>query len=150
MVAKNVCEILKNHTTLEVEQIDRLYLNGYIPRLQAPGMFAYFVREILGMPVVSTAVVSEMTRDFVRRIERFAKDEEAELVKFSRKQRKDDLTQAKLASFQGQEGILYIGKAQRCHGASCPQSGRTHGKVVAKDRPTWVGPPGPTVTIRWR
>ena len=112
MVAKNVCEILKNHTTLEVEQIDRLYLNGYIPRLQAPGMFAYFVREILGMPVVSTAAVSEMTRDFVRRIERFAKDEEVELVKFSRKQRKDDLTQAKLASFQGHEGILYIGKAQ--------------------------------------
>jgi len=40
MVAKTVGEILENNVALEVEQIDRLYLNGYIPTLQTPGMFA--------------------------------------------------------------------------------------------------------------
>ena len=31
MVAKNVAELLNDHVTLEVESIDRMYLNGYVP-----------------------------------------------------------------------------------------------------------------------
>ena len=33
----NVAEIIKDHVTLEVRCIDRLYLNAYIPRLQSGG-----------------------------------------------------------------------------------------------------------------
>ena len=112
MVAKTVGEILENNVALEVEEIDRLYLNGYIPTLQAPGMFAHFVREILGMPIVSTSCVADISRSFVKQIEQFAKDEGLEIIKFSRKQRKDEVTQERLKSFDGKEGVLYIGKAQ--------------------------------------
>ena len=31
---RTVGEILRDHTTLEVESIDRMYLNVYVPRLQ--------------------------------------------------------------------------------------------------------------------
>jgi hypothetical protein len=31
MIPKNVAEILRNHVVLEVESIDRMYLNGYVP-----------------------------------------------------------------------------------------------------------------------
>jgi hypothetical protein len=33
----NVAEIIKGHVTLEVQCVDRLYLNGYVPRLLTEG-----------------------------------------------------------------------------------------------------------------
>jgi len=33
-VARTVAEILGEHVTLEVESIDRMYLNVYVPKLQ--------------------------------------------------------------------------------------------------------------------
>jgi hypothetical protein len=112
MVAKNVGEMLKDHVTLEVECIDRLYLNGYIPRLQTPGGLAYLVKEDLGLPVVSTTAIAPMSHAFVRNIEKFAKEKGVELIKFAKGVRKDDLAKEKLAGFQGKEGVLFIGKAQ--------------------------------------
>jgi hypothetical protein len=38
-----VAEILKDHVTLEVKCIDRIYLNGYIPTLQTGGQLATFL-----------------------------------------------------------------------------------------------------------
>ena len=35
MIAQSVAEILADHVKLSVEGIDRLYLNVYVPRLQA-------------------------------------------------------------------------------------------------------------------
>jgi hypothetical protein len=35
MIAQSVAEILTDHVKLSVEGIDRLYLNVYVPRLQA-------------------------------------------------------------------------------------------------------------------
>ena len=34
MVAQSVAEILRNHVSLSVEGIDRMYLNVYVPTLQ--------------------------------------------------------------------------------------------------------------------
>ena len=31
---RSVAEILREHVTLQVESVDRLYLNAYVPRLQ--------------------------------------------------------------------------------------------------------------------
>jgi len=45
-----------------------------------------------------------MSRNFVKNIEQFAKDEGLELIKFSRKQPKDEITQERLKSFDGKEG----------------------------------------------
>jgi hypothetical protein len=33
----NVNDLLRDHVTLTVECLDRIYLNGYIPTLQIPG-----------------------------------------------------------------------------------------------------------------
>jgi hypothetical protein len=33
----NVAEIIREHVTLDVKCVDRLYLNGYVPRLQSDG-----------------------------------------------------------------------------------------------------------------
>ena len=36
-VARSVAEVLERHVTLEVECIDRMYLNAYVPILQTEG-----------------------------------------------------------------------------------------------------------------
>ena len=112
MIAKNVAELIRDHVVLEVESIDRMYLNGYVPSLQREGGFVHFVREHLGYPIASTAVIAPMTERFVRSIERFAKEHRLDVVGFEKGQRKDDVAKQYLARCGFSEGVLFIGKAQ--------------------------------------
>lgn len=112
MVSKNLAEILHDHVTLELEGIDRMYLNGYVPSLQTGAGFAYFVKEQLGYPIASTAMIAPMSRAFVGRIEQFVADQGLDLVTFRKGERKDDVAQAYLKAFEGTEGVLFVGKAQ--------------------------------------
>ncbi len=112
MIRKNVAEILDDHVTFELEAIDRMYLNAYVPSLQTGGGFVWFVKTQLGARVPSTMMVAPMSERFVTAMERFAETEGVDLVTFEKGQRKDDVAQAYLATFQGDEGVLFIGKAQ--------------------------------------
>ena len=111
-VARTAAEVLAEHTTLELECIDRMYLNVYVPMLQSGAGAAYFFRRIRGNPVPSSALMGPMTRRFVAAIERHAAAEGVDLVRFERFERKDDRTREYLRDFAGTEGLLYIGKAQ--------------------------------------
>ena len=53
-----------------------------------------------------------MSQDFVKQIHTFAKQQELEMVRFAKGQRKDEVTLAHLKAFHETEGILYIGVAQ--------------------------------------
>ena len=112
MVRKNVAEIIQNHVTFELEAIDRMYLNAYVPSLQTGGGVVYFLKTQLGVRVPSTVMVAPMSQRFVEALERFAGTEGVDLVTFEKDQRKDDLAQQYLASFKGEEGVLFVGKAQ--------------------------------------
>ena len=112
MVRKNVAEILQNHVTFELEAIDRMYLNAYVPSLQTGGGMAYFLRAQLGVRVPSTVMVAPMSQRFVDALERVAETEGVDLVTFKKGQRKDDVAKTYLAKFQGEEGVLFVGKAQ--------------------------------------
>ena len=89
-----------------------MYLNVYVPMLQSGAGAAYFFRKIRGNPVPSSALMGPMTLRFVGAIERFARGEGVDLVRFERFERKDDRTKAYLRDFAGTEGVLYVGKAQ--------------------------------------
>src|SRR5499426_847258 len=112
MVRKNVAEILTNHVTFELEAIDRMYLNASIPSLQTGAGFVYFVKTQLGARVPSTMMVAPMSEHFVAAIERFVATQGIDLVTFEKGQRKDDVAQQYLAAFDGDEGVLFVGKAQ--------------------------------------
>jgi hypothetical protein len=112
MIRKSVAEILKNHVTVELEAIDRMYLNAYVPSLQTGAGFVYFVKTQLGATVPSTMVVAPLSEHFVEAIERFVATEGLDLVTFEKGQRKDDVAQDYLARFDGEEGVLFVGKAQ--------------------------------------
>ena len=112
MVAKNVAELLRDHVTLELESIDRMYLNGFVPGVQTPLGFIGFTKRQLGMPIPSTAAVVGMRDSFVKEIDAFVEREGIEVVEFAKGQRKDDIAQERLARFDGREGVLFVGKAQ--------------------------------------
>ena len=111
-VARSAGEVLAHHTSLELECIDRMCLNAYVPLLQSGGGTAAFFRGVRGNPVPSSALMAPMTRRFVSAIERFAQRQGIDLVRFERFERKDERTQTYLRRFEDTEGVLYIGKAQ--------------------------------------
>jgi hypothetical protein len=112
MIRKSVAEILDQHVTFELEAIDRMYLNAYVPSLQTGAGFAYFLKTQLRVRVPSTVMIAPMSQRFVAAVERFAETEGVDLVTFEKGQRKDDLAQAYRTAFTGEEGVLFIGKAQ--------------------------------------
>jgi hypothetical protein len=112
MVRQSVADILERHVTFELEAIDRMYLNAYVPSLQTGAGFVYFVKTQLQARVPSTVMVAPMSQQFVRAIERLAETEGVDLVTFERGERKDDVMQRYLAQFDKEEGLLFIGKAQ--------------------------------------
>ena len=73
-VARSAGEVLAEHTTLELECIDRMYLNVYVPLLQTAAGTAWFFREVRGNPVPSSALMAPMTNRFVAGLKRFAAD----------------------------------------------------------------------------
>ena len=112
MIEQTVGELLQDHVTLDIEGIDRLYLNLYQPRLQTGGGVATFFKGHRGAKVASTVLMAPISRDFVKAIHAFAKRERVEIVRFAKGQRKDEVTRERLKDFFRPEGVLYIGTAQ--------------------------------------
>ena len=111
-IARTVADVLADHTTLELECVDRMYLNVYVPLLQNPAGVAYYLRELHDYPVPSSVLLAPLTRAFVAAIERFVKEQGVDLIPFQRGERKDDRAHDYLARWSGGEGVLFVGKAQ--------------------------------------
>jgi hypothetical protein len=54
-VARSVADVLTDHVVFEVECIDRMYLNVYVPGLQYPAGLVAYVHRQLELPIASTA-----------------------------------------------------------------------------------------------
>jgi hypothetical protein len=108
----NVETILRDHVTLNLDCIDRLYLNGYVPGLQRPDQLFCFLRYHRGKPIVSPALLKQLSDGFVAAILGFAQRHNVPIVRFERGQRKEDVARQRLARFKRDEGVVFIGVAQ--------------------------------------
>jgi hypothetical protein len=108
----NVQEIIRDHVSLSITCIDRLYVNGYMPGLQTSGQLCDFLRKHLGHPIPSPALFRPIHDRFVGGVETFAAREGVPMVSFERGQRKDDIANAHRRRFRGHEGVVLIGVAQ--------------------------------------
>jgi hypothetical protein len=108
----SVAQILREHVTLEVECLDRMYLNVYVPQLQHEGGVASFFRYHRGQPFASSALMQPMSRDFVASLEQYTREHNVPLLTFAKGQRKDDVAAEYRAQATPAEGVLFIGKAQ--------------------------------------
>ena len=109
---RTVAAVISRHVTLEVESIDRMYLNVYQPRLQTAAGVAAFFRSHRGHVFASSALMDPISKAFIAQIETFTAANKVPLLGFTKGQRKDDVTKEYLAKFSDKEGVLYVGKAQ--------------------------------------
>jgi len=112
----NVESLLRDHVTIQVDCIDRLYLNGYVPLLQRPENLWWFLHEHRKHPIISPALLKKITDGFVDDIQDFAERHEIPIVHFEPDQRKEDIARKHLARFKGDEGVVMIGVAQEMVG----------------------------------
>src|ERR1700758_5626349 len=111
-VAQSVADVLESHVVLEVEGIDRMYLNVYVPQLQWEYGVVQFFREHRKQPWASSALMNPISRRFVAALEAYAKENGIEVVQFRPGQSKDDVMAERLKKFSAEEGIVFLGKAQ--------------------------------------
>ena len=71
-LARSVADVLAEHVSFEVECIDRMYCNVYVPRLQYVGGLVGYVHQQLGLPIASTAPLAAITDRFVKQVHTFA------------------------------------------------------------------------------
>ena len=67
----NVNNILAGHVTLDIECLERPYLNGYVPHLQVGGQLVQYLLE-RGFPIPSPAIIEKMGSRFRDAVNRFA------------------------------------------------------------------------------
>lgn len=108
----NINDLLREHVTLTVECLDRIYLNGYIPTLQTPGQLVNFLIRHRGHKIPSPVLLGRITQAFVRAIKFFAQKNNIPLVHFERGQRKDDVAAEYRKKFDQSEGVVFIGVSQ--------------------------------------
>ena len=133
---RSVADVLNEHVALEVEGIDRMYLNVYQPRLQTELGVASFFRFHRGETFASSALMAPMSTTFIAAVEDFVEREQIPMITFTKGQRKDDVAQQYHAQSHGNEGIVLVGKAQektpvfRTEKRRNPETGRPYPWIV--------------------
>jgi hypothetical protein len=105
-------ELLREQVTLDVQCLDRIYLNGYVPILQVAGQLVTFLTKHRKQPVPSPALLQQITTAFKRAVETFAQQQDVPIVHFEPGVRKDDLAAEYRNRFTRAEGVVFIGVAQ--------------------------------------
>jgi hypothetical protein len=127
----NIDSIIRDHVTLTVRCLDRIYLQGYMPKLQTSGGLCYFLRDHLGHPIPSPALFRPMHDRFVNATKAYAADHRVPLIPFESGQDKDAIVATYRAKFTSTEGVVIIGVAQekarafKAHKRCGPQGGVT-------------------------
>ena len=65
-----ISSLLADHVTLQVRSVDRLFLQGYVPRLMTEGQVIRFLLD-RGFPIPSPAVLGKIGRDYVNQVNDF-------------------------------------------------------------------------------
>src|SRR5919201_1181545 len=111
-ITQSLAQLQKEHVVMELECIDRMYLNAYVPKLTSEAGIAAFCRGYLGHRFASTKQAVAMTDTFIKSIRAFIEQEGLNLVHFKKGQRKDEVMQEHLRRFKKTEGVLFVGVAQ--------------------------------------
>jgi hypothetical protein len=83
----NINDVLEGHVALEIECVDRLYLNAYVPGLQVGGQVVRFLCSHLGKPIASSALFEPIGNRFRREIKRYAAEREIPILELKKPDR---------------------------------------------------------------
>lgn len=134
-VSLSAAEILGERVVLELECLDRLYLNVYQPKLQREIDVFRFLRSQRGKGALSSRCFQSMTHGFVQQISAFALTNKIPMGTFPKGVRKEEaVLEHRPATFT--EGIYFIGRNQekastfRTEGRRNQTTGQTYPWIV--------------------
>jgi len=109
-----VGDVLDGHVSLDLECLDRIYLNGYVPTLQVGGQVVNFLTRHRGNPIPSPALLAKIGDRFRERVDRFALSNDIPVVRFGKGERKAAVMKPYLDAAQktGRSQVVAIGTAQ--------------------------------------
>jgi len=107
-------ELLDGHSVLDIECLDRIYLNAYVPVLQSSGQVVAFMTQHLGKPIPSPALMEHIGMRFRRAVESYATSNGIPWVRFGKGDRKIDVMQPYLRAqaATGRSGVAAVGVSQ--------------------------------------
>jgi len=109
-----VNEVMDGHSVLDVECLDRVYLNAYVPILQSSGQVVAFMTQHLGLPIPSPALLEKIGTRFRAAVASFAEANHIPLVRFKKEDRKAEVMRPYLGrqAASGRSGVAAIGVSQ--------------------------------------
>ena len=127
----NVDEIIRDHVTLAIDCVDRLYLNAYVPRLQSEGGLVAFLLQ-RGQPIPSPVLFAEITSAFKTQLHQFCESHAIPWIEFNKGDRKDDVVEPYRAAFASNDGVVLVGVAQE-RAMAWSATKRVHERLVHFD-----------------
>src|SRR5450755_20104 len=135
----NINDVLEGHVALEIECVDRLYLNAYVPNLQVGGQLVRFLRDHLGHPIPSPALLGTIGNRFRNEVKKFAAEREIPILQLRKPDRsrwddrKLDHVQPYLeaAEREGRFGVVAIVGCQEFQWVFPARNRAGPGKVVS-------------------
>src|SRR6266540_996781 len=114
MRAVTVNDVLDGHVALDIECLDRIYLNAYVPTLQTSAQVAAFLTRHLGFPFPSPALFKQLGDRFRRSVRAFADTGDIPWVTFDKHDNKLEVMRPHLArqAATGRSGVAAVGVAQ--------------------------------------
>ena len=109
-----IASLLADHVTLQVRSVDRLFLAGYVPKLQCADQLVGFLNARAGGTIPSPAILGRVGRGYLAAVDQFALTNELPVVRFKRHERKEDIARSyfQRAERDGRFGVVLIGVAQ--------------------------------------
>jgi hypothetical protein len=107
-------DMVAGHVALDISCLDRLYLNGYVAKLQTPGGVVYFFHDHRGKPIVSPALFEPIGEKFRRDIRHWAQANGIPVIAFKAGERKAEVMAPYLdaAAASGRSQVAALGCAQ--------------------------------------
>jgi hypothetical protein len=122
-----VNDVLDGHATLDIQCLDRIYLNAYVMKLQTSAQVVAFLSGHLGYPFPSPALFNQIGSRFRRAVASYADANDIPWIKFS----KDDDKLAVMSphlrrqAATGTSGVAAIGVAQEFQRVWSATEGKT-------------------------
>jgi hypothetical protein len=107
-------DMVAGHVMLDISCLDRLYLNGFVAKLQTPGGVIYFLHDHRGQPIASPALFEPIGAKFRQDMKAWAQAHGVPVVRFKSGDRKADIMRPYLqqAADAGASKVVAVGRAQ--------------------------------------
>jgi hypothetical protein len=125
-----VNDVLDGQVALDIECLDRIYLNLYVPTLQVGGQVVLFLRH-RGYPIVSPACLAQIGQQFRRSVQSYADANDIPMIKLKGGDRKIDVMLPHLhrAAASGRSQVAAVGVAQEVQSVFIASEGQAHNGI---------------------